>query len=552
MIDRTVKRLLETGEITPVHLQFALEEQHITNESIIKILLKKGFITEARIKDALEIYEEEDLDLTELEISLAVLQMLPQHLIKNNKVFPLKFENNNFVLGMVDPKDLLAKDAVAMFLGKTITLQRYKLDESDFEFLMNKYSHNVNEASSKENEVTHNTNIETHEIKETEIINASIENIPIEKIVNKILENALHKKANQISSEPSYDVVKIRFKIDDTFYDEARLPRKMYQNFINHIKNLCNLEIGEHEHYSGHFKHLTNDKKEVNFVLNGIKTVLGDKLILRPSYNIPDLKNLFFYKEIYEYINQVTSKNRGLILVVGNAGSGKSTTLYSVLKHKISTKYQLMTIEDTVKYIFDNYVSQVQIKKNNTSITDLVYDVSKHNPDVLMVQEIKNEEWASLIEELALSGMLVLTSMRAYNVLSAFKRLKRINFPNFASINCIVNQKLLKRLCPYCKVRSNLTQEELNSINLTIEEIPAVYKADIKGCNKCYGGYHELIGIFEVVKMSREIINLLNNNEHQGQEITKAVNSACIMTFKEYAKRLLQDGIISFDELNKI
>jgi type IV pilus assembly protein PilB len=550
MIDRTVKRLLETGEISPVHLQFALEEQHITNESIIKILLKKGFITEARIKDALEIYEEEDLDITTLEITPGVLKMLPYHLIKNNNIFPLKFENNNFVLGMVDPKNLLAKDAVSMFLGKTISLQRFKISNDDYNFLVNKYSHSINEVV-KDNEINNNEVTSNNDIKENSTINASIENIPIEKIVNKVLENALNKKANQISAEPSYDFIKIRFKIDDTFYEEARLPRKMYQNFINYMKQLCTLEIEENEHYSGHFNFLTNEKKEVHFVLNGIKTVHGDKLILRPSYNIPDLKNLFYYKELYEYIDQATSKNRGLILVIGDSGSGKSTTLYSILKHKISTKYQLMTIEDPIKYVFDNYVSQVQIKKN-TSITDLVYEVSKHNPDVLMVQEIKNEEWASLIEELALSGMLVLTGMRAYNVLSAFKRLKRINFPNFASIQCIVNQKLLKKLCPYCKVKSVLNNDELNNLGLSISQIPAVYKADQKGCNKCYGGYHDLIGIFEVVKMTREMINLLNANEHQGENITKALNTACIMTFKEYAKRLLMDGIISYEELNKI
>ncbi|RYX97941.1 hypothetical protein EON78_05325, partial [bacterium] len=251
--------------------------------------------------------------------------------------------------------------------------------------------------------------------------------------------------------------------------------------------------------------------------------------------------------------NKVTEKNRGLILVIGNAGSGKSTTLYSILQHKISTKYQLMTIENPVKYIFDNYISQVQIKKDKPdAIKDLVYEVSKHNPDVLMVQEIKDEMWSALIEELALSGMLVLTGMRAYNVLSAFKRLKRIEFPNFASIQCVINQKLLKKLCPYCKIKSVLNEEQVKFLGYKTDQITAVYKADHNGCSKCYGGYHELIGIFEVVKMSREIINLLNKDEHQGEEITKALGSACIMTFKEYASRLLMDGIICYDELNKI
>lgn len=558
MIDRTVKRLLETGEITPVHLQFALEEQHITNESIIKILLKKGYVTEARIKDALEIYEEEDIDIRTIQINPGVLKMLPSHLIKNNKVFPLKFENNIFVLGMVDPKDLIAKDNVGMFLGKSISLQRLKISEEDYTFLLNKYNHTINDSKEKEHEeiVEHveekNEHI-TDEISKPDKTIAAIESIPIERIFNKVLENALNKKANQITVEPGFELVKIRFKIDDTFYEEARLPRKMYPGFLNYLKQLCNINERDENYYSGHFKHSTNDKKEINFVVNGVKTIHGDKLILRPGYQVPDLKNLFYYKELYQYIDQVTSKNRGLILVIGNAGTGKSTTLYSILQHKISTKYQLMTLETSVKYIFENYISQVEVNnKKDDSLSDLIYEVSKHNPDVLMVQEIKDDAWASLIEELALSGMLILTGMRAYNVLSAFKRLKRMSFPNFASIQCIINQKLLKKLCPYCKVKSSLSEQQLNAIGLKEDQIPAVYKADPKGCSKCFGGYHDLIGIFEVVKMTREMIKLLNNDEHQSEEMTKALSGSCIMTFKEYATMLLMDGIICYEELNKI
>lgn len=562
MIDRTVKRLLETGEITPLHLQVALEEQHITNESLIKILLKKGFITEARIKDTLEIYEEEDIDIKNLHINPGVLKMLPFHLIKNNKVFPLKFENNNFVLGMVDPKDLLAKDAVSLFLGKSISMQRFKISEDDHEYLLNKYAHSINDAKEILEKINDETTDELVIAKEAEQNNNSIENTPIEKIVNKILENALYKRANQISAEPSDEFIKVRFKIDDTFYEETRIPRKMYMNFINHIKQLCSIDITEHDYYSGHFNFVysdrtdekTIDKKNINFVVNSIKTIHGDKLILRPGYQIPDLKNLFYYKEIYEYIEKLTSKNRGLILIIGNAGSGKSTTLYSILKHKVSTKYQLVSLEDHIKYVFDNYVSQIQIKKekNHNSVTELVYEVSRHNPDVLMVQDIKDKEWAAKIEELALSGMLVLSGMRAYNILSAFKRLKHIDFPNFASIQCIINQKLLKRLCPYCKVKTSLNPQQLLHLGVKFEQIPAVYTADSRGCTKCYGGFRGLIGIFEVVKISKEIIQLLNKNEHQGEEMSKHINSACIMTFKDYATRLLMDGIISYEELNKI
>lgn len=560
MIDRTVRRLLETGDITPEHLQYALEEQLITNQSIIKILVNKGYITEARIKDALEIYEHEDINVRELEIAPGVIKMLPPHLIKNNKVFPLKFENNQFVLGMVEPKDLIAKDTVIMFLGKSVALQRFKISEEEHDYLLNKYSHLFGD-STKDKDLDTPINEHTVVTDETtshpvESKDESVLSIPVEKIVNRVLDNAIKKRASQITVEPSFENIRIRFKIDDTFYEEARLPRKMYQSFLSHMKHLCNIPENEekHLHFRGHFKYTeSNEKKEINFVMNGVRTVQGDKLILRPGYPIPDLKSLFYYPELYNYLDKVTVRNKGLILVIGTAGSGKSTTLYSILQHKISTRHQLMTIEDTVKYVFENYVSQVELKSEKmSSLQELVYEVSKHNPDVLMVQEIKDENWSGMIEELALSGMLVLTGMRAYNVLSAFKRLKRMSFPNFASIQCIINQKLVRQLCPYCKIKSVLEPDELVALGYRAEHPPTAYKADHKGCTKCYGGYNGLIGVFEVVKMTRDIINLLNKNEHQGEEITKAVTTACIMPFKEYGKRLMMDGIISFEELNKI
>ena len=134
MIDKTVRRLLETGSITPQNLQFALDEQLRTNESILKILIRTGIITEARIKDALEIYEVEDINIKEIQIPPSVLRMLPLHIIKNNKVFPIKFENNSLVLAMIDPKNLLAKDTVSMFLGKGVAIQRLKVTEEDLAF----------------------------------------------------------------------------------------------------------------------------------------------------------------------------------------------------------------------------------------------------------------------------------------------------------------------------------------------------------------------------------------------------------------------------------
>lgn len=539
MVDRTVKILVETGEISQQQLQIALEEQARTSESLSRILVNKGFITEAKIKDVIELYNFEDINVRSIQISPDVLRMIPIHIIRNNKVFPLKFENNKFVLGMVNPRDLITKDTISLFLGKNIGLLKYKITDQDYFFLLDKYKHFTGDT--KDN--LHSE--ENYEGKENE---------SVEKLISRVINSALRKKASQIVIEPSSEHIRIRFKIDNIFYEETRLPRKLYQNFLNHLKKMSGLESEEKSfYYCGNFKFSDSDNKEINIVVNGIKSINGDKLILRPGYPIPDLKKLFYYSELYDYINRITSKNKGLILVIGDSGSGKMTTMYSILQHKISNRNQLMTIEDPIRYIFENFVTQIMVKTERiSSLSDLVYEVSQHNPDVIMVQEIKNEEWSALIEELALSGMLVLTSMTAYNSLSALKRLKRMNFPNFASIQSIINQKLVRRLCTHCRVKTTPTSSELHALGYKLEQIPQAYESDPGGCNHCYGGYRGLIGVFEIIKMNREIIHYLQTNQFLGDDLGKLLGVSCIMTFRDYGVRLIADGITSIEELNKI
>jgi type IV pilus assembly protein PilB len=548
MIDKNVIRLIQAGDINQQQLQAALEEQVVTNESIINILVKKGYITESRIKDTLELVELDNINVRELQISPGVLKMLPVHIIRNNKVFPLKFENNKFVLAMIDPKDLITRDTVGIVLGKSITLQRFKITEEDYYFLTNKYIHILGDLKEKDSAEMSGLDESGSDSKDDSTTNQ------VDRFITKLFNGALQKKVSLITVEPSTDHVRIRFKIDDTFYEEARLPKKMYPNFLVQIKNLSGLE-GEDKsfYYGGNFKFTDQEKKEINFVINCLKTINGDKLVIRPGYPIPDLNNLFYYPEIYEYINKITDNNKGMILVIGGAGSGKSTTLYSLLQHKISNRYQLMTIEDPIKYIFENYVSQIQLKSEKIpSLTELISEVVKHNPDVLMVQEIKDELWCNLIEEFALSGMLVLTSMRAYNTISALKRLKRMNYPNFASIQCIINQKLLKKLCPFCRINYPPSQDELQLIKSESAQVPVIYQADPSGCTKCFGGYKGLIGVFEIIKVNRDLVDLFANNEYFGANVGKLIGECCIMTFKEYGKSLLVDGIVSFDEMKKL
>lgn len=537
MLDKAVKKLLESGDITPHDLQIVLEEQLRTNQSITKILVDKGFTTEAKIKDALESYDLEDIKIREIYIHPNVIKMIPDHVIKNNKVFPLKFENNSLILAMVDPKDLLTKDSVSIFLGRSTSFQSCVITKDDHDFLVNKFI---------------NSSRDRYENQETQINqkeNEAYSDASINKLINRMFEGAIRKKATHITIEPGIENVKIRFKIDNSFYEEGRLPKKVYSTFLTQIKETASIDNTKKHNYSGNFKFTDSEKKDFNIVIDSIHSITGEKLIIRIGSKIPELKKLLYSDHAYDEIKKVIDKNKGLVFVVGESGAGKTTTLYSMLQSRISNRYQIMTIEENVQYVFDNYVTQVKIDKS-TPVKDIVYESLRHNPDILMFEETKDTCWSSLIEDLALSGMLVLTSFRSYNVISAIKRLKAMNFPNFSSINAIINQKLVKKLCEECKIKINLNDEQKKHFYLTDKMVLDTYSADMRGCHKCIGGYKGLVGVFEIVKLNKEFIDFVSIDHYS--ELAKRFDSFCVTTFKKHGSELFADGIISFEELSSL
>jgi type IV pilus assembly protein PilB len=539
-MDKIIKLLLDSGEITTHQLQVSLDEHTRTGKDILNILVEKDFITNNKIKDLMEISFINDLSVRSIQISPDIIKMLPLQIITSNKVFPLHFENNKFVLGMVNPKDLIALDNVSIFLGKNISIQRLRLNQDDFLFLLKRYEHLLNDKKDKE------------EIKYNDFQEDNKDNY--EKIFNKLLSSALKKRATQITLEPGNDNVKVRFKIDDSFYEEVRIPKKFYQNLLNYIKEISNsIDLDDKNlYYSGYFK-FKNEDTFTNFVFNGIKTIHGERVIIRPSYPIPELRKLFYIDKVYEYIDKNLSKNRGIFIVIGNSGSGKSTTLYSLLQHKISNTNQLITVEDPVKYVFDNYVSQINFKSDKMeSLKTFINELSRQSPNVLMLQELKDEEWGMYLEELALSGMLIFAGIKAYNIVSAMKKLKRMRFPNFSSIQILIHQKLVKMLCPYCKVKYNPSSQEIHKAGLNFEQISIAYESNPEGCNRCYGGYKGLIGVFEITPITKEMIRILNKEEIIVENFIEEFNKSKIISLKEYSFLLLKDGIISFDEFYKI
>ncbi|MFN8671164.1 MAG: ATPase, T2SS/T4P/T4SS family [Candidatus Sericytochromatia bacterium] len=538
MLDKAVKKLMESGEVTPHDLQVALEEQLRTNKNLTLILIEKGLTTEARIKDILESYDLEDIDIKDIYIHPNVIKMLPEHIIKNNKVFPLKFENNALILAMVNVKDLLTKDSVSMVLGKSTALQTCAISKEEHEYLIKKFlKTGAEKVESNELSITQ---------KDVSDVNSESS---INRLIGKMIESAIKKFAGQISIEPALEDVRIRFKIDDAFYEEARLSKKIYTQFINQIRQAFAIDPAKKHNFSGNYRFFDSNKREFNILLDSLNTINGEKLILRIGYPIPDIEKLFYTDKAYLEIYKSIEKNKGLVLVVGDSGSGKTTTLYSILKSKISNKHQLMTIEENIQYIFDTYVSQTKLDKN-TSLKELVYDMIKHNPNVIMFEESKDPSWALLIEELALSGMLVLTSFRSYNVVSALKRMKALGFPNFSSIQSIINQKLLKCLCDNCKIRVESSDELKKALALSDDAFITPYEPDIRGCNYCLGGYKGMIATFEIVRVNKELVDLINKDDFT--EVAKKFNSFCITTFKEHAKHLFADGIIPLSVLKEV
>ena len=385
----------------------------------------------------------------------------------------------------------------------------------------------------------------------------NFEKLPIVEIVNEIIIDATKNRASDIHFDPFNDVLKIRIRIDGTLIDYATVPNDYKKNLVTRIKIIAGMNITENRlPQDGAIKTSLNGIP-LDMRVSSLPTNNGEKIVIRIldySMSIQGLEKLGFTKDNFEKIMKMINLPNGIILVTGATGTGKSTTVYSILQRLNREEANVITVEDPVEMDIPG-VNQVQVNSEiGLTFANVLRSILRQDPDIIMIGEIRDDETATIAVRASVTGHLVLSTIHTNNSLNTIERLLDMEVERYllaASLSGIISQKLARKLCPHCrkKVAPTPYEKYLFKKNLGVD-LNEIYVAG-DGCDNCMNGYRGRIAIHEVLLIDEDIRDAISNNIRK-EELRKLV-------YGENVHTLLQDGLIkvaqgltSFEEIIKL
>lgn len=500
------------------------------------------------------------VDLSNVIAPDEVVDIVPMESRQFYKMIPYELKGRELKIAIVDPSNIQALEALE-FLGqkKNFQVRVYVASPSALEAFLTGNKQNIKsivgqaleDLEEKEHEERARKQAALAVSKEEPV--APIEDAPIIKIVDVILSNAIESKASDIHIEPSENDVRVRYRIDGILHTSLRLPKNVLSAIVSRIKILSTLKIDETRlPQDGRF-HVDLGKKSVDLRVSTLPLMYGEKIVMRildKTTKVPTLEELGLRGIGLKWVNENIKKTHGVFLITGPTGSGKSTTLYSILTIRNTTEVNIVTLEDPVEYFIEG-VNQSQIKPEiGLTFASGLRSILRQDPNIVMVGEVRDEETAELAVHAALTGHLVFSTLHTNNAVGAIPRLMNMGIEQFllsASVNLIMAQRLIRKLCNDCKKEAKpnpVVQKELEEVMAKApkEYLDGLDPKNIRtweavGCDKCgHIGYKGRMGIFEVLPMLDELQELLFGKQ-PAFKIYEAAAKLGMITMK-------QDGLI--------
>lgn len=565
--------LLNANLITDAQLKTAVDIQKQSKESLGLILIKQGYITEASIKDALELqYGLRYINLRKTKIPTEVLKLIPENLQRQHQIIPVSLANNRLTLAMVDPTNLIAIDDVR-FTVKGVSVQPVVITEDEFFwFLDQQIAANVPEVdagpvmdiSSVLGEIaSSDEDLEIVEQKEENTraieLERQAEESPIIKLTNSILTNAIgsSKKVSDIHVEPWENEVQVRYRIDGMLHRQTTIPKKFLPALVSRFKIMANLDISEKRLPQDGRIRVRFKGRDWDFRVSSLPGKFGEKICMRildKSSTTLGLEKLFIYPEDLTVIREMSARPFGIIFVTGPTGSGKSTTLYSILHERNTADVNIVTAEDPIEYDAPG-INQVQVRPEiGYTFARVLKAFLRQDPDIMLIGETRDLEVAKIAIESALTGHLVFTSLHTNDAPGAIMRLHEMGVEGFmvsAATIGVVAQRLVRRLCGKCKQPYTPEIRELDYVGYRYDEqnLPTFYRG--VGCNDCSKGYSGRMGVYEIMKMNDELRDLISRGASTGL-IRYAAKQSGMTTLKDYSLKLVTDGHTSLEEVIRV
>lgn len=535
-------------------------------ESEIRSFLEKNFTEKELLKVNAELLGLTFINLEDKTIPKELYTILPFTIMKRYTVAPFAQEGNTVYIAIADPYNYTALQAIRFaFQDKNLSFELYVATEEDIKQILRK-SENLSNTVTETLEEFHQKNESAQVLPDVdEMTTENLETAPIIKIVSVIIKNAVEGGASDIHIEGTEENVRVRFRVDGVLHTSLVLPKEVYSPVVARIKILSNLKIDEQRKpQDGRFSILEKDKK-VDFRVSTFPTQYGEKVVLRildTSNGIRSIEELGFMGPKLAMIQDAITKPFGMILLTGPTGSGKSTTVYTLLSQVNKEDINIVTLEDPIEYYLSG-VNQSQVKPEiNYTFASGLRSILRQDPDVIMVGEIRDGETAGLAVQSALTGHIVFSTLHTNDSPGAIPRLIDMGVEPFllsASLQVVIAQRLIRKLCNECKKEVPLEEKEQEYIKksldtLSPEYISSVYSGNYEsiyvpvGCPKCSNGFKGRMAIFEIVSMTEELQSIISKNFSE-TEIMDYLRRNDYVTLKQDGIFKVLNGYLSLPEL---
>ncbi len=513
--------LIKEGVIKTQQLEKAMEIQKKTGQRFGVILVEQGFVKEQQIAKAMEkLYQIPCIDLSRFEIDPAVVKLVTRDVCDKNCIIPVMKQGNVLVVAFADPSNIFLRDDLS-FLTRS-KIQVVVAPEVSIIGAINRYFGEKMAAVTLQTKVSDKGEEEFAlegagsglEFLTTEQGTGGLgDDAPIVKFVNMVLAEALKKRASDIHFEPYERRFRIRFRIDGSLQDAMDPPQGSTSAIVSRLKIMSRMDIAEkRKPQDGRIKAKTSKGKEIDFRVSTIPTMWGEKVVLRllDKSNLQlDMTRLGFEPDDLKLFRDCIHVPQGLVLITGPTGSGKTTTIYSALQELNTPDVNISTAEDPIEFNFEG-VNQVQMNPDiNLSFSVALKAFLRQDPDIVMVGEIRDLETAEIAFKAASTGHLVVSTLHTNDAPSTIVRLTEMGIPNYlitSTVNLVVAQRLVGRVCESCKAPIEVNAQTLINIGVEPSEVGEYQLTKGKGCGMCNNtGVKGRLAIYELMPMSEKV-----------------------------------------------
>ena len=541
--------LIGMGMITQAQLEECLKEQKGSGERLGRILRNKGYVTEQQLMEIMEF--QLGIPLVNLEtvaFSHSLAKYMPVALAKKHKMLPVKVDSGKLYVAMSDPLDFIALEDARMVSG--LEVLPMISPEHAIETGINKvYGNEYAETAIKEL-----AEEDKREDADTEETGSNISNAPIVRLVSSIFEQAAKARASDIHVEPSEIDVRVRMRVDGQLITLLTIPKRAQSAVITRLKIIGNMDIAEKRvPQDGRYK-LSVGSNEIDVRMSSLPTVHGEKIVMR----LLDKQNFLISKEKLGFtednikkFDALVQNPYGVILITGPTGSGKSTTLYAMLSELNKGSQNIITVEDPVEYTMQG-INQVQVNnKAGLTFSSGLRSILRQDPDIIMIGEIRDQETVDIAIRAAITGHLVLSTIHTNDAPSTISRLTDMGVPAYmlaASLVGILSQRLVKKICPFCKTEYTPSKFELHAAGLSASYSKPMHVG--KGCNYCNEtGYKGRMAVHEILVVDREVRDMITSGSSVDDIRDYAVKKQKMSTISAGCVALMEKGETTIHEV---